>query len=471
MTAPGHPAVGERLELTVDDLNHRGEGVGRYDGQVVFVAGGLPGDRLEVRLQHRGRRHLQAQLLQVLEPSADRCRPPCILADDCGGCSLQGLTVEAQRAWKADHLAQTLRRIGGLELTPRPILGAGDGLGYRNRALIPLERRQDGSVRAGYYRRGSHRIVNMNHCPVLDPRLDHLIAPLKHDLAACDWPIDRHLEQGGGLRHLGLRLGHHSGEVLITLVSSHDQLPQLQEQAQEWQRRWPQVVGVGLNLQPEANNLLLGPHTVVVQGRGWLLERFAGLELQIAADTFFQVHTRQAEAVVPRLLEALDSSEAHAAHDSDGAAPTGRGRVVDAYCGIGTFALPLAAAGWSVVGVELQEASVLQAQANAIRNKLEGHCRFVSADVPAVLAEHLAAADALFVDPPRKGLDPRAVAAIRAQPPQRLAYLSCDPATLARDLAQLCGGEEAPYRLAWVQPFDFFPHTNHVESLAALVRR
>jgi len=459
MTGPGDLLqVGEQVELHIDDLTRDGQGVGRHGAQVVFVAEALPGDRLQARIVHRGRRHLQATLVHLLEPSPQRRKPPCILASSCGGCSLQPLAAEAQLAWKERQVAENLRRLAGLDPLVRPILGGErSGLGYRNRALIPLERREDGSLRAGYYRRGSHRIVNLNHCPVLDPRLDALIAPLKQDLEASDWPVDRHLEQEGGLRHLGLRIGHHSGEVLITMVSSHADLPGLEHLAAAWQQRWPEVVGVGLNLQPLASNLLLGPDTQVVRGRRTLLEQFAGLDLEIAADTFFQVHTTQAERVVPLLQEAL--------------ATTADGLLLDAYCGIGTYSLPLAAAGWQVLGLELQAAAVALAEANAQRNGLVERCRFLAADVPQVLAQHLPAAQALFVDPPRKGLDPTSLAAILAAPPQRLAYLSCDPATLARDLGQLCHPESGPYALRWVQPLDFFPNTSHVETLAALERR
>lgn len=170
-------SVGDRLELEIIDLGHDGQGVGRHDGLVVFVSGALPGDTVQVRLQAVARRHLVGQLLRVLTPSGDRRRPPCILADNCGGCSLQPLADGAQAAWKQRSLEQTLQRIGGLSAPVRPLLVADPTLGYRNRALIPLERRADGRLRAGYYRRGSHQIVNMARCPVLDPRIDALIAP------------------------------------------------------------------------------------------------------------------------------------------------------------------------------------------------------------------------------------------------------------------------------------------------------
>ena len=449
--------LGQRLDLTVDDLDQEGRGVGRSAGQVIFVAGGLPGERLRVRLSHRARRHWHGELEERLEASPQRRRPPCILADRCGGCTLQALEDDGQQQWKQRRVAESLRRIADLEIPLRPLIAAPTGLGYRNRAVIPLER-QEGRLRAGYYRRGSHQIVNLNHCPVLDPRLDRLIAPIKRDLEATPWPIDRHAGgEAGGLRHLALRVGHHSGEVLITLIASQEHLPGLEGLAAEWHQRWPEVVGVCLNLQRQSGNRLLGAETRVIAGRGELREPFAGLELRIAADSFFQVHTTQAERVVPLLREALGA---------------GSGRLLDAYCGIGTFSLPLAASGWQVLGIEQQASAVALARRNAEANGLTERAQFEEAAVGAVLAERLGGPaplwSALFVDPPRKGLEPEALAALESLGPPLLLYLSCDPSTLARDLASLC--RRGGYRGRWLQPLDFFPNTSHVETLAVLER-
>ncbi len=448
--------VGQTLQALASGLSHDGQAVVRRDGQVVFVPGGLPGEMLRLRLRHRSRNHWTADLLAVLDASPERRRPPCILADRCGGCSLQHLQDTAQQRWKRQKLVDALERIGRLEACDAlvgPTLAAGDGFSYRNRAVLPLERRPDGSLTAGYYRPGSHRIVNLNHCPVLDPRLDALIAPLKADLEASDWPVDRHLKTGGGLRHLALRLGVHSGEVLLTLVSSHQQLPGLETLAGQWLQRWPQLVGVCLNLQDRPTNTLLGPTTQVVAGRDWLRERFAGLELQVGADTFFQVNTLQAEAVVPLLQAALA-----------GQAPA---TLIDAYCGIGTYGLPLAAAGWQVLGLERDGAAVELARRNADRNGLAERCRFQEGAVAALLDQAIPDCEALFVDPPRKGLEPAVLTTILESPPATLLYLSCDPATLARDLGPLTG-PQGPYRLESAQPIDFFPQTSHVECLAVL---
>ncbi|MCP9772808.1 23S rRNA (uracil(1939)-C(5))-methyltransferase RlmD [Synechococcus sp. Tobar12-5m-g] len=457
------PAVGSELELRVTGLNHEGHGVARLLGPgsggpgpgaselVVFVPDALPGEEVRVRVCHQGQRHLVAELIERHSSSPDRRKPPCILAGTCGGCSVQHLKDPAQATWKQDLLQETLRRIGGLQLAVEPILAAASPLGYRNRAVIPLERTAEGRLRAGFYRSGSHRIVNMNRCPVLDPRIDRLIAPLKHDLEVSDWPVDVNLREGGGLRHLALRLGHHTGELLLTLISSHDDLPDLQLQAEIWMERWPELVGVCLNLQSRPSNTLMGPSTTCIAGRPWLIERFGGLQYQIGPDTFFQVNTPQAEQLLPLLSSALQPSAAV--------------RIVDAFCGIGTFTLPLAAAGAQVLGLEQHAGSVAQARINASFNGLGG-VELEAADVAIALPEALRHADALLLDPPRKGLPATVCDAILATPPQRLAYLSCNPASLARDLARLCA--DGSLRLVCVQPLDFFPQTSHVEALAVL---
>jgi len=444
--------------LWIEDLTREGVGLGRLEGQVILVEGAVPGDRVEVRLVHQARRHAVAKLVRLLEGSPDRRRPPCILADRCGGCTLQALSDPAQQRWKEQTVVETIQRIGRMPQAIRPLLAAPEALGYRNRAVIPLERDPKGKLRAGYYRRGSHQIVNMNRCPVLDPRLDAMIAPLKADLEASGWPVDRHGaagSPGAGLRHLALRIGPRRGERLLSLIASHADLPGLAPLADRWMARWPEVVGVSLNLQPLGDNRLFGPDTHTITGRDWLLEPFAGVELQIGSDTFFQVYSAQAERVVDLLRQALGQP---------------RGLIVEGYCGIGTFSLPLAQWGWSVLGIEHHPRTVELAQANANRNGLGERCRFQQGDVAQLLDQALGEdrPTAVLLDPPRKGLQEPVVASLLQHLPPLILYLSCDTATLARDLGRFCSQGE--YQISSVQPLDFFPNTSHVECLTVLQR-
>ena len=446
--------LGTSITVEITGFGHDGQGVGRWNETAVFIAGALPGETVQARVRRCAKRHLEADLIEVTQAHPERQKPPCILAERCGGCSLQHASAALQLELKRDLVQQSLSRLAKLDVAVEPVWGCEHSLGYRNRALIPLERAEDGRLRAGYYRRGSHKIVNLNHCPVLDPRIDGLIEPIKRDLEKTGWPVDVNLSGKGGLRHLALRVGSATGEILITLVSSHRQLKGLETLAQRWMERWPEVVGVGLNLQPKASNVVMGPETDLIAGRSWLLEVFDGIELRIAADTFFQVNTPQAE----RLVEPLR------AFFATGQSAT----VIDAYSGIGTYSLPLARSGLKVLGLEVHPSSVSQATANAERNGI-GTAFFEQADVAMVLADRLKMTGSLLVDPPRKGLSAEALAAILDGKPERLAYISCNPSTLARDLQQLCG-EDGGYRLERVQPVDFFPQTSHVETLALLTQ-
>ena len=451
------PRAGLSIDVEAVDLDRDGKGLARWNNWVIVVPDLLPGERATVQLQQRQRSRWLSRRVEQISDSKDRRRPPCILANDCGGCTLQHLADSAQTRWKARQIQQTMQRIGGIDVAPaEPLVDSDRCLGYRNRALIPLKRDQNGRLKAGYYRPRSHKIVNLNHCPVLDPRLDALVEPLKRDLDATGWPADHDLIDGQGLRHLGLRLASASGDILITLISSHAELPGLEELAQSWVQHWSAVKGVCLNLQPKANNLVLGRTTHCLAGVPTIEEQFCGIKLSLGSTTFVQVNTPQAERIVQRLCDWLEIQ-------------CPGGSVVDAYCGVGTISLPLAKRGFHVQGLELNPDSVEQARINAMHNGLSSHCSFDAGDVADLLASQLSDCQALVLDPPRRGLDQRVVASIIDQPPAALAYLSCDPATQARDLKALLS-PAGPYELEMLQPVDFFPQTTHLESLALLKR-
>ena len=449
------PHPGLTIDVVGEDLDQQGRGLARWNGWVITVPQLLPGEEAKVKVQQRQRKMWLAHRVATISSSPDARRPPCILASDCGGCSLQHLSVDAQNSWKQQRLANTLSRIGQLDPDVNALVSPDrESLGYRNRALIPI-RRDGRKVRLGYYKRGSHRIVNLNHCPVLDPRLDALIEPIKRDLEATSWPMDSDLQGEPGLRHLGLRIGVRTGEILITLISATESLQAVDVLSAAWMRRWPQLKGVTINLQPKRSNAVFGDRTICLQGQDAIEERFCGLSLELGTTTFFQVNTPRAERVVEQIRDWITRSEPSQ-------------RLIDAYCGIGTIALPLAAAGHRVTGLEISSASVRHAERNAARNRLK-HTRFMSGDVARHLRELLPNHDALVVDPPRKGLDPAVLAMVLDHPPRRLVYLSCDPATLARDLRQLAG-DSGPYRIEQVQPMDFFPQTSHLECLVLMSR-
>jgi 23S rRNA (uracil1939-C5)-methyltransferase len=448
---------GLTLDLTITDLTSSGDGLGRHQDRVVFVPNTVPGDRVQVRLVQAKPSFGRAQLRQVLSPSPDRVRPACIVADKCGGCQWQAISYPAQLAAKQQQVIDALGRIGQIDQPPvAAILPAEATLGYRNKATYPLGRSPEGQVRAGYFRQGSHRLVNLNRCPVQDSRLDPLLAEVKQDIQERGWSIYNEDRHQGRLRHLALRVGRRTGEQLLTLVSTAPNLKDIELQAQVWQERYPQLVGVCVNLNPAKTNAIFGSETLVIEGRPYLEELFADLRFRIHATSFFQVNTEQAETLLGVILGEL--------------ALTGGETIVDAYCGVGALTLPLAQGAKRVLGLELQAEAVEQALANAGLNHID-NVAFQAGEVGALLpqvSDQLSdGVDIVVLDPPRKGCDRPVLDALLALHPARIVYMSCDPATLARDLKILI--TEGGYQLTRVQPADFFPQTPHVECVAFLV--
>jgi 23S rRNA (uracil1939-C5)-methyltransferase len=447
---------GQVISLDITDLNHTGDGVGRFQDWVVFVPDSVPGDRLQVKLTHFKSNYTQGQILQILEPSPQRVRPACIVADKCGGCQWQHLAPALQRQTKQEHLHSALKHIGKFENPElQPLLSNQVDLGYRNKATYPLARSQAGQVQAGYYRRQSHRLINLNQCPVQDSRLDPLLKEIKADIQLQGWSIYDESQKRGKLRHLSLRLGRRTGEILLTLVSTQASLANLQAQAEIWLGRYPQLVGVTLNLQPQANNLIFGPETQVLAGKGSCREIFAGLEFELAADTFFQINTEVAELLLEKILAQLNCGDVKT--------------VLDAYCGIGTFTLPLARylahLNPQIIGIESHPRAVQQAQHNARLNGIE-HITFLEGTVETLLPQLTTPPDLVWLDPPRKGVSPQVLNQLLAWCPETIAYISCQPATLARDLQILCA--QGTYRPLWIQGADFFPQTRHLECAVIL---
>ncbi|MBF2099323.1 MAG: 23S rRNA (uracil(1939)-C(5))-methyltransferase RlmD [Gloeomargaritaceae cyanobacterium C42_A2020_066] len=444
---------GAVLGLSIEDLNDQGEGVGRWEGRVVFVPNTAPGDQVQVRLIRVKPRYGWGQVMAVVQPSAQRVRPACWVADTCGGCQWQHLVYPAQLEAKTAQVAAALTRLGGFaDPWPlAPIVPSPHPLGYRNKATYPLGVGAAGRVKAGYYERGSHRLINLNRCPVQDARLDPFLAQIKGDLQTRGWAVYNETTRQGQLRHLGVRVGRCTGEVLLTLVSTTFDLPGLAAQAEQWLATYPGLVGVCVNRQPAPTNVIFGPETRCLAGRPYLEEVLAGLRFRLGPETFFQVNTEQAEALIEVLAAGLHLDSAMT--------------LVDAYCGVGALSLPLAGRVSTVWGLEAQAAAVLQAEENAARNGI-ANARFTAGRVEDLLPQMATLPDGVILDPPRKGCEPAVIEALHHLRPDQIAYVSCNPATLARDLQALC--TEGLYQLTQVQPLDFFPQTHHVETVAFL---
>ncbi len=445
---------GNIIDVDITGLNSSGEGVGRYQEQVVFVPDTVTGDRVTVRLTQIKSKYARGKLQQILSPSPHRIRPHCIVADKCGGCQWQHIETTYQQEAKRQQVIHALQRIGGFNhIEVQPILHSSHNLNYRNKSTYPLARSATGQVQAGYYRAGSHKIVNLNQCPVQDARLHPLLKEVKQDIQTRGWSIYDETKHRGKLRHLSLRIGVHTGEMLLTLVTTSFNLTDIDTQAQTWLERYPQLMGVCLNLNRGQTNVIFGQQTQTIAGKSYLREIFAGVTLEIGADTFFQINTHAAELLLNTLRQQLNFK--------------GQEILVDAYCGIGTFSLPLAKQVKQAIGIEVSPASIARARQNAKLNHIE-NVTFNVGKVAHCLQELAVQPDIVLLDPPRKGCNSQVIEALLKLQPDIIAYISCKPATLARDLKLLCAA--GIYQPSFIQPADFFPQTTHVECLVILQR-
>lgn len=468
---------GELVDILITDLSDSGDGVGRWDQRVIFVPDTVTGDRVRVRLMQVKPQYAQAKLHELLDPSPYRIRPKCIVADKCGGCQWQHVAYAYQQDIKRNLVRQALERIGGIAQAPvDPVLHQAD-LHYRNKATYPLRRAKgtgkepssnrpiprkpstaaveapapSNSVMAGYYQKGSHQLINLNQCPIQDERLNPLLAEVKQDIQKRGWSLYDETQHRGKLRHLALRIGRHTGEMLLTLITKEPGLVELEVQAQEWLDRYPGLVGVLVNVNGDRTNAIFGRETRCIAGRPYLHELFAGLTFQIRPDTFFQVNTEVAERLVQAILDELQLQ--------------GTETVLDAYCGIGTLTLPIAKYARQAIGLEVQPEAIEQATLNAALNHLD-NVTFQAGTVETLLPQLAMQPDIVVLDPPRKGCDRAVLDTLLQIQPERIVYMSCNPATLARDLKFLC----SHYTLTRIQPADFFPQTPHVECVAFLQR-
>lgn len=408
----------EMLTLRLDAMAHGGAALGRHEGKVVFVPYALPGEMVRVEVTDDQGRYAHARLLEVLEPSPDRVPPPCRYfgPHGCGGCQWQHATYEAQLRYKAEVVADQLARIGRLTAPPvAPTLPDPRGWGYRNRARFHPAPGGGLGFRTG----SSHRVTAVEECLVLHPLLAELYDTLDLDLP--------------GLKALTLRAGTATGEQMLIFEMAGDEPPSV-------------VVDV-----PASCVLLLsdGVHVNLV-GRNHLLENVGEHAYRISAPSFFQANTTQAEQLIHRVLEYLDLR--------------GDESVLDGYCGVGLFTLPLAERAGLVVAVEWDPPAV----EDLLHNTAElDNVEVVEGAVGDVLSGFDEPLDAVVVDPPRTGLEREAVKALVAAGPERVVYVSCDPATLARDAQQLA---QAGYRLLKAQPVDMFPQTYHIETVSLWMR-
>lgn len=449
----------QEVEVEVNALGNEGEGVGHtQDGYTVFVKDALPGDVIRAKLMKCKKQYAFGRLVEILTPSKDRVEAVCEKARVCGGCQIQEIAYEKQLEFKADKVKSNLIRIGGVKNPPmEPIIGMDEPWRYRNKAQFPIGRTKEGKIVAGFYAGRTHAIVPVpdNDCvlgrEVNAKILDKVIAHMEtYDIE----PYDE--ATGTGLiRHVLIRCGFATDEIMVCLVVNGTKIPE-EDALADSLMEIPGMTSIMLNTNMDQTNVILGDQVRTIRGESYITDEIGGVRFCISPLSFYQVNPVQTEKLYQKALEY--------------AGLTGKETVWDIYCGIGTISLFLAKEAKKVYGVEIVPDAIEDAKKNAALNDIHNVKFFVgkAEDVlPKQYEKHQIYADVIVVDPPRKGCEQAVLDTILKMRPKRVVYVSCDSATLARDIKTLV---EDGYVLKAVTPVDQFCHTAHIESVSLLVR-
>lgn len=447
---------GDIVDIELVDLANGGDSVGRYEDLVLFVPGGIPGEEVRVRIVEKKKNYARGELVEVLRPARERIKAACPVFGTCGGCQLQHIAYEKQVEYKGKMVKDLLERIGRLEnIELQPALPSPQAFFYRNKAQFPLARDRDGEIIAGFYARGSHDIVPLETCPIQHPLINRTLQKSLEVLNAYpDLTVYNEKNHKGLLRHLVIRTGVCTNQVLLVLVTSGKDLPHAGEIAERIMKEIPEIVGVLQNINMERTNVILGQETRIIAGQDYYLDYIGNIKFAVSTNSFFQVNTLQTKNLYDFVLNFAGLS--------------GEETVIDAYCGLGSISLYLADKAREVIGIEEVPVAIEDAGNNASLNDIN-NCRFITGKVEDKLPELLAEGikpDLIVFDPPRKGLAKEVIDAVIEVKPERIVYVSCNPATLARDLALF----KEDYRILKVQPVDMFPNTYHVECVVLITK-
>ncbi len=438
-------------EAVISDYTTEGQGVAKIDGCAVFIPNAIAGERVLVRIEKAQKTWAAGKITEILEKSPHRVNRECPVAKLCGGCDFWHMDYEEETRMKAERVRQALNRIGGENLTEMPILAAPDCHSYRNKAQYPVSSKK-GRVFAGFFKAGTHQVVENNRCLILPEEADkvkRIVIDYVNHYRISAYDEEAHK---GLLRHIYVRRGAVSGQVLVCLVVNGRKLPHTEDLITALQTV-PGFTTLVLSVNTKKGNTILGDEFITLHGPGYIEDTLCGLDFRLSARSFYQVNHHQAQ----RLYEAAISQAEITREDT----------VLDLYCGVGTITLCMAKAAGSVIGVEVIPQAVEDARENAKRNGIENAEFFCGDAGEAALALEAKGvkADVVVVDPPRKGLNADAIEALARFAPRRIVYVSCDPATLARDVALL---KERGYRLKNAMAADLFPRCAHVETIVLL---
>ncbi len=440
-------------EVKITGITHDGAGVGRIDGQVVFVPGALQGEEVLIEITGIQKKILYARITEILSYHEDRISPICSVYSSCGGCQLQHAAYPAQLRIKEQQVREALERIGGFTgIKVNPTLGMDEPWGYRNKGHFQV-RKQNDRIVLGFYEEGSHQLAGQACRHLFSAQVTSLLAFLEERLTVHNVKTAIIPEQG--LCRIMIRESKATGDILLVFVSTGTTIGKIETISREICHEFPQVVGISLSRNARRIGPVLGQDTVVISGKGEITDCLGPFSFAISVPSFFQVNNVQAEVLYQKTVEY--------------AGLTADNTVIDAYCGIGAISLFLAEKAGHVIGIESVIEAVDDAKRNAEENSVK-NVEFIEGEAEKVmprLVEQGICPDVVVVDPPRRGCDKALLDSIIDAKPSRIVYVSCNPATLARDLRMLSAGG---YRVEEVQPVDMFPQTAHVEVVTLLTR-
>lgn len=441
------------VPLRIDGLTNEGNGVGRYDGIVVFVPFSAVGDELDVRIVKTAKNYCYGRTENIRVPSPHRILPDCPAAGRCGGCVFRHISYEAELAAKSEMIRDAFTRIGGLDPEFLPVIPNENINGYRNKAQYPVGRDKEGNTVCGFYAQRSHRIIPCSGCRLESPVFGEIREAALGLIKAYKIPPYNEEEHIGVMRHICIRRAHYSGEINVVLVVRRN-VPELKKIGSELMKRFPDIRGVCANVNPDKTNVIYGDKDITLCGSPDISDTMLGRKFLISPKSFYQVNTPMAERLYS---EAAKLAE-----------PEGK-TLIDLYCGIGTVGLTMADKAQKLIGVEIVPGAVENAKANAALNGF-GNTEFYLGDagtVTSLLREKGIRADVVTVDPARRGCDTKTLDNIVSFAPERIVMISCNPATAARDCAYL---SQHGYRTVSVQGVDLFSRTEHIEAMILLNR-
>ncbi len=445
----------EEVIVMIEDMTYEGLGVGKVDGYPLFIENALIGEEVRVLVMKVGKNFGYAKVVERLTTSPDRVPLIDRVGIRIGTMPLQHMSYHSQLVFKKKQVAQVMKSIAHMPAVPvLDTLGMNHPWGYRNKAQVPV-RMIDGQLQTGFFRKNSHNLIPVENFYIQDPEIDKAIVEVRDIMREYGVKAYNEKENTGNLRNIIVRRGYHSGEVMVILVTRTAKLFPISKIVPSILEKVPNVVSIVQNVQPFRTNVIMGKETIILYGEDKFTDQLMGLDFHISSRSFYQVNPIQTEVLYQTAIDA--------------AGLTGEEIVIDAYCGIGTLSLALAKQAKEVYAMEIISDAIDMANENKALNHITNvHFEVGAAEeiMPRWKKEGLKP-DVIVVDPPRKGLDKAFIDAAAAVKPSRIVYVSCNPATMARDIALF---SELGYVTTFVQPVDMFPQTTHVETVVLLIR-